>query len=131
MSILTALSSLLAEAQNANREYTLIVSTPSSTYEGDLISVCDGALALSLYGVVDGISQPLGNTLLIREDDILMIEIDWADTYGLVNGEESAVVAHTMHGGNDLVITGENEAAIREHVARGLSKLQADAPGRR
>jgi len=89
MSLLHALGQTLFSNANFNRARRLIVLTQDGSFEGEYMDHADGALTITLWAS----SGPTGNTLLIPESEIRMIEIDWLDTYGLVNDDEVARVA--------------------------------------
>jgi hypothetical protein len=90
MTILQMTLDWLQHPKNAGRECTLIVTTHATTLEGKLHGVSGDALCIAAYGS----TGPTGNDVLIPEREIRLIEIDWADTYGLVNGDEAAQIAN-------------------------------------
>jgi hypothetical protein len=95
MTILQMTLDWLERPENAGREFTLIVTTHATTLEGKLQGVSGDALCIAVYGSRDdGTTGPTGNDVLIPEREIRLIEIDWADTYGLVNGDEAAQIAN-------------------------------------
>jgi hypothetical protein len=95
MSILTALHDTLKSDHNASRERTILVTTSTDTFEGEFIAADEGTLHIAVYGPqADNTTGPTGNDLLIPEREIRLIEIDWKDTYGLVNGDEEARIAY-------------------------------------
>jgi hypothetical protein len=95
MTILQMTLGWLQHPKNAGRECTLIVTTHATTLEGKLQGVSGDALCIAVYGSRDdGTTGPTGNDVLIPEREIRLIEIDWADTYGLVNGDEAAQIAN-------------------------------------
>jgi hypothetical protein len=95
MSLLNALNATLFSLNNVKRERTVIVTTAAGAFEGEYLDASNGVLTLGVYAInADSTNGPTGNTLLIPESEIRMIEIDWKDTYGLVNGEPEAVAAY-------------------------------------
>jgi hypothetical protein len=102
MSIVKRTLEIAEHAYNGGKQFSLIVTTRAGAFEGNAVDFEDGVLRLEVCGT----SGPTGNDLFIAESAIEMIEIDWADTYGLCNGEEEAVAAHAYR----QAVTGKRDA---------------------